>query len=478
MIQCCTSTGKPCKISTWNCENFTSQHIWFFLCDKDFVLRTITEGSVDLDKFPTSRVCQLVKKFESSKATVQHIKQEAGDLQATQINLMRHQRTEIPTSRHNKKRGPTIRPKQYKAPETSASNQVKKSYDNKKPYRVPDCCNKCGDSIHAQGFQCPAKKYQCKVCNKYGHFSSLCYQKKTQVHHKNSPKNPKAHQLHAGPMYVQHSANHSYSIESSFDESFCLQLQAQSNHVEGKQNPNPVHLIMNVAYHLKLYQTRNMYLWAQLDTCANINIMPATIYQLVFKDLEMKKIKPCKMQISTYTADTVKIIGSCIFNVVHPDMKKLVPVTFYVAMNDGSVLLLCKTTLAPQLIQPWSRLDYLPPWASLITSTLDHPKKTKLTSLKVHQSKQEVSDQKQKPPRKASTSTITSKEQILSKYPDVFEGISRFPGLPYHIQVDLNIIPKQTPCRPVPIHLKEAFKKEIDKMLQASVIKPVKEATP
>ena len=64
---------------------------WFFLCDKDFVSRTITEESVNLEKFPASRVCQLATKFESSKATVHHIKQVAGDLQATQINLMRHQ---------------------------------------------------------------------------------------------------------------------------------------------------------------------------------------------------------------------------------------------------------------------------------------------------------------------------------------------------------------------------------------------------
>ena len=122
---------------------------------------------------------------------------------------------------------------------------------------------------------------------------------------------------------------------------------------------------------------------------------------------------------------------------------------------------------------------------------MDHHKKTKLKSLKVHRLKQEVYDQRQEPPTKASTSTsrntvqklnpsiaITSKEQILLKYLDVFKGISRFPGLPYHIQVDLNIMPKQTPCRPVPIHLKEAFKKEIDKMLQAGIIKPVKETTP
>ena len=72
----------------------------------------------------------------------------------------------------------------------------------------------------------------------------------------------------------------------------------------------------------------------------------------MFKDPEMRKIKPCKMQISTYTADTVKIIGSCTFSIVHPDTMKLVPVTFYVANNDGSVLLSCKMTLELCVIQP------------------------------------------------------------------------------------------------------------------------------
>ena len=46
-------------------------------------------------------------------------------------------------------------------------------------------------------------------------------------------------------------------------------------------------------------------------------------------------------------------------------------------MNDGSVLLSCKTTLLLGLIQPRSRLDYLPSRASLITSSAHHQKKTK-----------------------------------------------------------------------------------------------------
>ena len=67
--------------------------------------------------------------------------------------------------------------------------------------------------------------------------------------------------------------------------------------------------------------------------------MMASVYCLIFKDPEMKKITPCKIQIGTYMADTVKIVGSCTFYVVHPDSKKLIPVTFYVATNDGRVIL-------------------------------------------------------------------------------------------------------------------------------------------
>ena len=73
---------------------------------------------------------------------------------------------------------------------------------------------------------------------------------------------------------------------------------------------------------------------------------------------------------------------------------------------------------------------------------------------------------------------ITSKEMIMQEYPDVFQGIGRFPGPDYHIQVDPSIPPKQTPCRPIPIHLKVQFQQEINKMLEAGVLVPVHEATP
>ena len=48
---------------------------------------------------------------------------------------------------------------------------------------------------------------------------------------------------------------------------------------------------------------------------------------------------------------------------------------------------------------------------------------------------------------------------------------------PYHIHLDQSITPKQTPSRPMLVHLNEAFQQEIDKVLKVRVLKPVHEAT-
>ena len=42
--------------------------------------------------------------MESSKATVHHIKQVAGDPQAAQINLLRQLHTELPAGKYKKKK--------------------------------------------------------------------------------------------------------------------------------------------------------------------------------------------------------------------------------------------------------------------------------------------------------------------------------------------------------------------------------------
>ena len=152
-------------------------------------------------------------------------------------------------------------------------------------------------------------------------------------------------------------------------------------------------------------------------------------------------------------------------------------------MNNGSVLLSCKTTLMLGLTQPRTKLDYLLPRASLITGSADHPKKIKAT---LYVQKQEVSTQRvtqevatQTPKhRDTAPKLITCNDQILHENPDAFDGIGNFPEPSYHIQIDPSVVPKQIPCHPIPVHLKEVFKQEINKMLQAGILAPVNEATP
>ena len=154
---------------------------WFYLHDDDFVSKTINEGSVDLDRFPASKVCQLAKTYESSKATVRHIKQVAGETQATQIHLMRHQCTELPHGKYKKQKPQAKpRPTQNKNADQRQASYNKKSFDPRGTFKQKDKCSKCGDSSHLEGFTCPAKKYQCKNCHKFDHFTSLCFMKGQQ----------------------------------------------------------------------------------------------------------------------------------------------------------------------------------------------------------------------------------------------------------------------------------------------------------
>ena len=95
-----------------------------------------------------------------------------------------------------------------------------------------------------------------------------------------------------------------------------------------KKISTPSHLLKNLAYRLKPHETRNQYIKARLDTCMYVNIMPVSVYKLVFNDPELKKLAPSTLEIGTYTTDNLKIIGSCVFYLVHQDTKKLHEVTF------------------------------------------------------------------------------------------------------------------------------------------------------
>ena len=69
---------------------------------------------------------------------------------------------------------------------------------------------------------------------------------------------------------------------------------------------------------------------------------------------------------------------------------------------------------------------------------------------------------------------LASLEEIKVQYKD----ICTFPGKPCHINMDPSVPPKCLPCRPVPVHHQDEFKKQLNEMLEVSIIAEVHEATP
>ena len=335
----------------------------------------LNEGCADLEQYPASKVRQLAKKLESSKATARHIKQATTHPQAAQINLLRHQWTELA---HKKMKG-----HKHKQPFKSKDGKPpqKKLFYPSQAHGSHDRCSKCGDTRHAQGFTCPAKKYLCKACKKYGHFTSLCFSKQ-KPHTKHSAYQITAEELQPDESEVDED---SYS-----DDSFILyQVQAVINQAKSRL-PKKTHLIANLPYRIKQHQSHHKYLRVCLDTCVDVNIMPKSVYQMMFNDPDVKHLADNDISLEVYTDHQVNILGKCQFYVLHPDSKKPLQVTFYVASNEGSVLLSCTTLLTLDLIQARPRLDYLPPRAKLITSAADHPDITKRTC---HQTREQPKPQ-------------------------------------------------------------------------------------
>ena len=247
--------------------------------------KTLNEGCADLQQYPASKVRQLAKKLESSKATACHIKQATSNAQAAQINLLRHQHTELS---QKKKKGHRWK-KHFKSKDSKPP--YKKHPNPSQAHGSQDCCSKCGDTRHAQGFSCPAKKYLCKACKKYGHFTSLCFSKQKKT----------AYQITAEEM--ENNSESEMDEDPYSDDSFVLyQMRAKINMSTTQWRvPKKTHLIANLPYRLKQYQTHHKYLRVRLDTCADVNIMPKSVYQMMFNDPEVQQLAPNDISLGVYS---------------------------------------------------------------------------------------------------------------------------------------------------------------------------------
>ena len=164
---------------------------------------------------------------------------------------------------------------------------------------------------------------------------------------------------------------------SSEEDSFSLQLQVQSTQAKTNCTASQ-HLVTNLEYKLKPYKKKTKFLRARIDTCANVNLMPISVYKLLYKDPDCQNLAPSnKSNVKTYNTEKIQIVGSCDLFVLHPNTKCLQEVTFQVTSHEGIVIISCATSLLLGLVQPYRDLDVIPDKGSLICSKGDLPVKQK-----------------------------------------------------------------------------------------------------
>ena len=96
------------------------------------------------------------------------IKQVAGDSQAAQINLLRHQHTELSAGKYKKKKKSSVKSRQSNHKNHGSENsqvpgQHKKWFDVSNVHQSKGSCSKCGDSIHVEDFQFPERGSNVKL---------------------------------------------------------------------------------------------------------------------------------------------------------------------------------------------------------------------------------------------------------------------------------------------------------------------------
>ena len=122
---------------------------------------------------------------------------------------------------------------------------------------------------------------------------------------------------------------------------------------------------------LKPYHTHAVYMHAYVNTGADVNLMPQDMYIKLYDDDKLKHLKASDIKLGVWGDDQIALLSKCDIYLVHPDTKKPVKVTFYVADKWGNTLPSCATSLKLDLIKLWPRLGVPPPRVKIITSQAD-----------------------------------------------------------------------------------------------------------
>ena len=312
-----------------------------------------------------------------NRATGQYLSTNTNTGANASVNLLCHQRTQVTQKKYHKPKGnqkcSQSNQQQQSSQPSKKSCPPCKDNKGKQNFKSKGDCTWCGDFKHKDNFRCPASRHKCKICSKVGYFPKMCFfkDKKQQC-----IQLVQAHDDQTATLQLSdesfHDANEEYMpSDDDFVHNYMVHVYKTSLQQKSGKSSKFQWIKHFVKVKLKPYHTHAMYMHAYVNTRADVNLMLWDMYIKLYNDDKLKHLKPSDIKLGVWGDDQSALLSKCNIYLVHPDTKKPVKVTFYVADKSGSTLLSCATSLKLDLIKLWPRLGVPPPRVKIITSQAD-----------------------------------------------------------------------------------------------------------
>ena len=314
----------------------------------------------------------------------------------------------------------------------------------------PDTCYRCGKGRHQKAQDCKAMDATCRGCGKKGHYEKVCLKGKHSTH---SLEVPQASTSSAGagasePLYFNDEGQPVYTYMVSVP------------HVNKHLIKFPIALEPSILMSNRNNVDSPQSVLLKADTGADVNLMNRKTFNQLFEEAkEVLKLTPIKME--NYGNTAVKVLG--MFHAFLRWKDKVYKQLFYVTDCDRSPNLLSRDACYILGVhKPCYTVE------NTSSPTVNASKKGDVVAKsflhqKMNGSEEKLSSNSNKWSINKSQlqGSPLTKQDILDIYSDVFTGIGKFPGMPYKFQLKQNANPARHAPRKVPIHLQDAFHKEI-----------------
>ena len=304
----------------------------------------------------------------------------------------------------------------------------------------------------------------CRGCGKKGHYEKVCLKGKCSKHSLEAPQAGSAGAGAGQPLYFNDEGQpvYTYMVSGPHVNKHLIKFPIAWEHTTLKRKNNA--------------DSPQSTVLLKADTGADVNLMNRKTFNQLFGEAK-EVLKPTPIKMENYGNTAVKVLG--MFHAFLRWKDKVYKQLFYMTDCDRSPNLLSRDACyILGVLKPCYTVENSSSPTVNTSNKGDVVAKSFLYQ-KMNGSEVKLSNNsnKQSINKSQLQGGPLTKQDILDIYSDVFTRIGKFPGMPYKFQLKQNAKLTRHAPRKVPIHLQDAFHKEIRNLEQLGILEETKDVT-